>query len=336
MLFFSQQQYLVYILSGAVLIFLVYLYSTGRKRMWLSRFGGLDILQSFSRIPNTTQNIMKGLMVSISFCGLCMVLIGPKWQTIEEYQEMEGMEIVFVLDVSLSMLAEDVKPNRLQRAKIEMESLIKGLENDYLGLVVFAGRAFSMLPYLTTDYDSIYLRILRMINENYSRFVPYGTNVGNALLLAIESFSEEEREKVIIFLTDGEEQLSVRSQVAEAVKMLMERKDISVYLIGIGDPLKASPIPKKDKNGHVTGFEIDFEDNTIMTKPDPELLQEIADVTGGTYIHDATGDELKSIFEGVISDHRKVLGTKTRNTVKDVSQYFLGAALLLLVIFLLL
>jgi len=304
--------------------------------MWLSRFGGLDILQSFSRIPNTTQNIMKGLMVSISFCGLCMVLIGPKWQTIEEYQEMEGMEIVFVLDVSLSMLAEDVNPNRLQRAKIEMESLIKGLENDYLGLVVFAGRAFSMLPYLTTDYDSIYLRILRMINENYSRFVPYGTNVGNALLLAIESFSEEEREKVIIFLTDGEEQLSVRSQVAEAVKMLMERKDISVYLIGIGDPLKASPIPKKDKNGHVTGFEIDFEDNTIMTKPDPELLQEIADVTCGTYIHDATGDELKSIFEGVISDHRKVLGTKTRNTVKDVSQYFLGAALLLLVIFLLL
>ena len=336
MLFFSQQQYLVYILSGAVLIFLVYLYSTGRKRMWLSRFGGLDILQSFSRIPNTTQNIMKGLMVSISFCGLCMVLIGPKWQTIEEYQEMEGMEIVFVLDVSLSMLAEDVNPNRLQRAKIEMESLIKGLENDYLGLVVFAGRAFSMLPYLTTDYDSIYLRILRMINENYSRFVPYGTNVGNALLLAIESFSEEEREKVIIFLTDGEEQLSVRSQVAEAVKMLMERKDISVYLIGIGDPLKASPIPKKDKNGHVTGFEIDFEDNTIMTKPDPELLQEIADVTGGTYIHDATGDELKSIFEGVIADHRKILGTKTRNTVKDVSQYFLGAALLLLVIFLLL
>ena len=336
MLFFSQQQYLVYILSGAVLIFLVYLYSTGRKRMWLSRFGGLDILQSFSRIPNTMQNIMKGLMVSISFCGLCMVLIGPKWQTIEEYQEMEGMEIVFVLDVSLSMLAEDVNPNRLQRAKIEMESLIKGLENDYLGLVVFAGRAFSMLPYLTTDYDSIYLRILRMINENYSRFVPYGTNVGNALLLAIESFSEEEREKVIIFLTDGEEQLSVRSQVAEAVKMLMERKDISVYLIGIGDPLKASPIPKKDKNGHVTGFEIDFEDNTIMTKPDPELLQEIADVTGGTYIHDATGDELKSIFEGVIADHRKVLGTKTRNTVKDVSQYFLGAALLLLVIFLLL
>ncbi len=336
MLFFSQQQYLIYILSGVVLIFLVYLYSAGRKSLWLKRFGGLDILQGFSRIPNATQNITKGLIISASFCCLCMVLVGPKWQTIEEYQEEEGMEIVFVLDVSLSMLAEDVKPNRLQRAKIEMENLIKGLENDYLGLVVFAGRAFSMLPYLTTDYDSIYLRILHMINENYSRFVPYGTNVGNALLLAIESFSKEEREKVIIFLTDGEEQLAVRSQVAEAVKMMMERKDISVYLIGIGDPVKASPIPKKDKNGHVTGYEIDFEDNTIMTKPDPELLQEIADVTGGTYIHDATGAELESIFEGVLSDHRNILGVKTRNVVKDVSQYFLGGVLLLLVIFLLL
>ncbi len=336
MLFFTQGQNLVYIIFGTLLITLVYLYSTGRKRRWLNRCGGLEMLQRFSRIPNAARNVMKSIMVSASFCGLCMVLIGPKWQTTEEYNEKEGMEIVFVLDVSLSMLAEDVKPNRLQRAKIEMENLIKGLENDYLGLVVFAGRAYSMLPFLTTDYDSIYLRILRMINENYARFVPYGTNVGNALLLAIESFSKVEREKVIIFLTDGEEQLAVRSQVAEAVKMLMERKDISVYLIGIGDPMTASPIPKKDKNGRTAGYELDMEGDTIMTKPNPELLQEIADITGGTYIHDATGDELKGIFRSVVDEHRQITGTKTRSTVKDVSQYFLGGALLLLAIFLLL
>ena len=336
MLFFSQEQNLIYILLGAALIFLVYLYSTGRKRKWLKSFGGLGILQRFSRIPNTIRNVMKGLAVSVSFCGLCMVLIGPKWQTTEEYLQKEGMEIVFVLDVSLSMLAEDVEPNRLQRAKIEMEGLIKDLENDYLGLVVFAGRAFSMLPYLTTDYDSIYLRILHMINENYARFVPYGTNVGNALLIAIESFSKEDREKVIIFLTDGEEQLAVRSQVAEAVKMLMERKDIAVYLIGIGDPLEYSPIPLKDKNGHTTGYEVNMEGETIMTKPDPELLQEIAEITGGTYIHDATGDELNDIFRGVIEKHRKVVGVKTRNIVKDASQPFLGGALVFLILFLLL
>lgn len=336
MLFFTQEQYLVYIIFGVLLILFVYLYSTGRKRRWINSFGGLEILQRFSRIPGITSNVMKGVMVSVTFCCLFIVLIEPKWQTTEEYDEKEGMEIVFVLDVSLSMLAEDVMPNRLQRAKIEMENLINGLENDYLGLVVFAGRAFSMLPYLTTDYDSIYLRILRMINENYARFVPYGTNVGNALLLAIESFSREKREKVIIFLTDGEEQLAVRSQVAEAVKMLMERKDISVYLIGIGDPMVASPIPKKDNNGHTIGYELDMEGGTIMTKPDQRLLQEIADITGGTYIHDASGDELKDIFSGVIDEHRKITGIKTRSTVKDVSQYFLGSALLFLTVFLLL
>ena len=336
MLFFSHEQYLTYIYSSVVLIFLVYLYSSGKKRKWLKDFGGLSMLQRFSKIPPTARNIIKGFMVSASFCGLCMVLLGPKWQTTEEYYEKEGMEIVFVLDVSLSMLAEDIKPNRLQRAKIEMENLIKDLENDYLGLVVFAGHAFSMLPYLTMDYDSIFLRILHMVNENYARFVPYGTNVGNALLIAIESFSNVKREKVLIFLTDGEEQLAVRSQVAEAVKMLMERKDISIYLIGIGDPLKASPIPKKDKEGHIIGYEVDMEGETITTKPNPALLREIATLTGGTYIHDATGDELENIFRGVIEKHRKIIGLKTRNIVKDISQHFLGGSLFFLAIFLLL
>jgi Ca-activated chloride channel homolog len=336
MLFFSHEQYLTYIFAGAVFIFLIYLYSSRKKRKWLKNFGGINMLQRFSKIPLATRNIIKGFMVSASLCGLCMVLLGPKWQTTEEYYEKEGMEIVFVLDVSLSMLAEDIKPNRLQRAKIEMENLIKDLENDYLGLVVFAGRAFSMLPYLTMDYDSIFLRILHMVNENYARFVPYGTNVGNALLLAIESFSNVKREKVLIFLTDGEEQLAVRSQVAEAVKMLMERKDISIYLIGIGDPLEASPIPKKDKDGHTIGYEIDTEGEIIKTKPDPSLLREIATLTGGKYIHDATGDELKDIFRGVIEKHRKIIGVKTRNIVRDISQHFLGGSLLLLAIFLLL
>jgi Ca-activated chloride channel family protein len=92
----------------------------------------------------------------------------------------------------------------------------------------------------------------------------------------------------------------------------------------------------KDKNGHTTGFEVDMAGETIMTKPDPELLQEIAEITGGTYIHDATGDELKDIFRGVVEKHRKVVGVKTRNIVQDVSQYFLGGSLIFLTLFLLL
>lgn len=336
MLFFSHEQYIIYICIVSGIAFLLYLYSAKRKRKWLKEFGKRGILERFSKIPHTLSNIIKGAAACTALSCLCLVLLGPKWQTTEEYYEKEGMEIVFVLDVSLSMLAEDVKPNRLQKAKIEIESLLNDLENDYVGLVVFAGRAFSMLPYLTTDYDKIFLRILHMINENYARFIPYGTNVGNAFLVAISSFSKIKREKVLIFLTDGEEQLAVRSQVAEAVKMLMERKDISVYMIGIGDPNKYSKVPKKDKNGQTTGYEVDLEGEIITTKPDPFLLRDIAKLTGGKYIHDATGDELKNIFRDVVERHQKIIGVKSKNIVKDVSQHFLGGSLLLLALFLLL
>ena len=131
-----------------------------------------------------------------------------------------------MLDVSISMLAEDVKPNRLQRAKTEIARLVQGLEGDRVGLVVFAARAFSLLPYPTNDYERVFLRILNMINENYVRFVPYGTNIGNAFILAMDTFSKENSKKVMIFLTDGEEQIITRSQIAEAVKLLLRRGEI--------------------------------------------------------------------------------------------------------------
>ncbi|MCP5004186.1 MAG: VWA domain-containing protein [Planctomycetes bacterium] len=336
MLFFSYGQYKTCVLIAAIVVFLAYVYAAIRKRGWLKGFGRLGMLGTFSRIPLTVRNVCKGGAVSCALCCFGLVLLSPKWQTTEEYYETEGLEIVFVIDVSLSMLAEDVKPNRLQRAKIEIENLLKELENDYVGLVVFAGRAFAMLPYLTTDYDRIFLRILHMINENYARFVPYGTNVGNALLVAISSFSKIDREKILIFLTDGEERLSVRSQVDEAVKMLMERKDISVYLIGVGDTYEFASIPKKDKYGQTIGYECDTDGAIIKTRPDPALLNDIAKVTGGKYIHDETGEELKEIFLGVVEKHKKILGVKKRNVVKDVSQHILCCGLLFLMLCLLL
>jgi len=258
---------------------------------------------------------------------LGLVVLQPKWQTTHDHYEKEGLEIVFVLDVSISMLAEDVKPNRLQRAKMEIANLVHGLEEDRVGLVVFAARAFSLLPYPTNDYDRVFLRILNMINENYVRFVPYGTNIGNAFILAMNTFSKDNAKKVMILLTDGEEQIITRSQVAEAVKLLLERRDIAIYVVGIGDSKKASPIPKRDKDGNVTGYEITEDGETIYTKPNPTFLREITEMVGGTYQHDATGDELKHIFEQVIEKHKNIIGVKKKTIIRDVSQYFLGGAL---------
>lgn len=333
MLFFNYEEYsiVVYALSG--LIFILYLFLYQRKSAWLKAFGQRSLINRFSKIPKIHRNILKGICISAACCTLGLVILQPKWQTTQDHYEKEGLEIVFVLDVSISMLAEDVKPNRLQRAKTEISHLVQGLEGDRVGLVVFAARAFSLLPYPTNDYERVFLRILNMINENYVRFVPYGTNIGNAFILAMNTFSKEATKKVMILLTDGEEQIMTRSQVAEAVKLLLERKDITIYVVGIGDPQKASPIPKRDKEGNVTGYEITEEGETIYTKPNPAFLREIAEMVGGTYQHDATGNELRHIFEQVLEKHKNIVGVKKKNIIKEVSQYFLGGVLALLALY---
>ncbi len=271
--------------------------------------------------------------MSAACCALGLVVLQPKWQTTKEQYEKEGLEIVFVLDVSISMLAEDVSPNRLQRAKMEISHLVRRLEGDRVGLIVFAARAFSLLPYPTNDYERVFLRILNMINENYVRFVPYGTNIGNAFILAMNSFSTENAKKVIILLTDGEEQIITRSQVAEAVKLLLEKREIAIYVVGIGDPQKASPIPKRDPEGNVTGYEVTEVGETIYTKPNPAFLREITEMVGGDYRHDATGNELRHIFEQVLEKNKNIVGIKKKTLIKDVYQYFLGGALALLALY---
>ncbi|HHT9110272.1 MAG TPA: VWA domain-containing protein, partial [Candidatus Brocadiaceae bacterium] len=308
MLFFNYEKYqiIVYVISGLVFFLYVYLYQ--RKTAWLRAFGQKALINRFSKIPKIHRNLLKGAGISAACCMLGLTVLQPKWQTTRDQYEKEGLEIIFVLDVSISMLAEDIKPNRLQRAKMEIANLVQGLDGDRVGLVVFAARAFSLLPYPTNDYERVFLRILNMINENYVRFVPYGTNIGNALILAMDSFSKEYAKKVIILLTDGEEQIITRSQAAEAVKLLMERKDIAIYVVGIGNPQTPSTIPKRNKEGVVTGYELTEDGEIIYTKPNPKFLKEISDMVGGTYQHDATGDELKHIFEQVVEKNKHIIG----------------------------
>lgn len=332
MLVFNYEEYLWPVGLICLAIFLFYVYSYLRKRRWLKDFGSIELIAKESRVPWAIRDVIKGLAISLAAAGLALVLLGPKWLTTEEEYEREGMEIVFALDVSLSMLADDIKPNRLQRAKMEIENLVGELHNDHLGLVVFAGKAFSLLPYLTRDYEYIFLKVLNLVKENYSRFVPYGTNIGNALLISMDVFSDKPNEKVLILLTDGEEQLAVRSQVAEAVKLLLEKKSISLYMIGIGDPNKVARIPKKDKYGSIIGYEKDQDGKIIETRPNPSFLMEVAQLTGGSYVHDATGEELRNIFKTAIEKHRKVIGIRMKNVLIDVSQHFLAAVVLLLVL----
>ena len=145
MLFFNYEEYkgIVYALSG--IVFLLYLFLYRRKAVWLKAFGQKAFINRFSKIPTLCRNLLKGMSMSAACCALGLVILQPLWQTTYDHYEKEGLEIVFVLDVSVSMLAEDVKPNRLERAKMEISNLVRGLDEDRVGLVVFAGRAFSLL-----------------------------------------------------------------------------------------------------------------------------------------------------------------------------------------------
>ncbi len=332
MLVFDNEAYLWHVATICSAVFLLYLYSYWRKRWWLKDFGSIELIAKESRIPWAFSDVLKGLFVSLAVAGLALVLLGPKWLTTEEQYEHEGMEIVFALDVSLSMLADDVKPNRLHRAKMEIKNLVGELQDDQLGLVVFAGKAFSLLPYLTRDHELIFLRVLDLIKEKYSRFVPYGTNIGNALLISLETFSDKPNEKLLILLTDGEEQVAVRSQVAEAVRIILEKKNISLYMIGIGDPGRATRIPRKDKHGVTVGYEKDQDGKVIKTQPNPAFLKEVVELTGGSYTHDATGEELQAIFKSAIEKHRKIVGIRKKNILIDASRHLLAAATMFLVL----
>jgi Ca-activated chloride channel family protein len=330
MLVFLHEEYLWLVGLLGLGVFLLYLFNLWRKQAWLKGFGRLELLLQGGKIPGVLRNCTRGLFISLALAGLAMVLLGPQWLTTEERYEKEGLEIVFALDVSLSMLAEDVKPNRLQRAKTEIANLVGELQEDHLGMVVFAGKAFSLLPYLTQDYERVFLRTLSLINESYARFVPYGTNIGNALMLALDVFSNKPNKKVLILLTDGEEQIAVRSQVAEAVKILLEKKHISLYMIGIGDPSVFSRIPHRDSSGRAVGYERDMEGKVIETRPNPAFLSEIAQLTGGKYVHDATGGELKHLFRKAIEEQRKVVGIRPQKVFIDLSRHFLGGVLVFL------
>lgn len=307
-----------------IAIYIWYIYHTKKN---LKKLGDASLINKLipevSKAKKTTKFILFLFGLSFLILGICNLQTGSKIQDVKR----EGADIMICLDVSNSMLAQDLSPNRLERAKIAIENMIDKLEGDRLGIIVFAGEAYVQLP-ITTDYGAAKL-FLESIN---TRIVPVqGTNIADAINKAVESFGRDEgKNKAIVVITDGENNEDASASAVDAAAEA-GKKNIVVNTIGVGSE-SGVPIPNII-DGVVSGYKKDKEGNTIVTKLDAKILQEIAAETNGVYVQASSSDVgLDAILDKIAELDKKQLESKMYTDYEDQFQWFLGAALLFLVI----
>ena len=241
-----------------------------------------------------------------------------------EEVKREGVDLMIAIDLSNSMLAEDLQPNRLMRAKQSISKLIDRLDGDRIGLIVFAGDAYVQLP-ITTDYSAAKL-FLSTINTS---IVPtQGTAIGKAIELSIKSFDlENDQNKAIIVITDGE------NHEDDAIEKAKEAQELGIFVhtIGMGST-EGGPIPIKNRYGSITSYQKDRDGNTIITNLNEGMLKQIAQSGGGSYIRaNSTQSGLNALFKEINKMEKKEIGAKVFTDYKDRFQWFIGLAIILLI-----
>jgi len=324
---FKQMLYLTPILLVFLLIVFVVAFRKRRKRLEL--FLDKKLIPSMVD-PNTFKlKRLKALFLFLSFVFFFLALSRPQWGAKLEKVTRKGLDIIVAVDTSLSMAAEDFSPNRLEKAKHEISSLIDILKGDRIGILTFAGTSFMQCP-LTMDYDAAKM-YLDLVNFN-SIPVP-GTAIAKAIKTAIKSFNQKElKHKVLILITDGEDHVGKPVEEAQNAK----KEGIVIYTIGIGST-SGEPIPVRDENGNLNGYKKDRQGNVVMSRLDETTLEKIALTTGGKYYHASSGElELKKIYEDIGKMEKKKLKSSMLNKYQDKFDWFLipGLIFLLLEMFL--
>ncbi len=311
------------LLYGLIPLFLLMVYYSKWKSKAFKSFGEGLVKKGLIPFYSKSRENLKFLLIFLCITSMIIGISNPQIGTKMEEVKREGVDLMIALDLSNSMLAEDIKPNRLERARQAISRLIDKLEGDRIGLIVFAGDAYVQLP-ITTDYSAAKL-FLSTVNTN---IVPsQGTAIGKAIDLSIRSFDMENgQNKAIIIITDGENH---EDDALEQAKLANE-KDVFVHTLGMGLS-KGGPIPIYNKYGNNAGYRKDKEGNTIISKLNEQMLQEIASSGNGTYVRaNNTQAGLSTLFSEINKMEKKEIGTMVFTDYKDRFQLFLSIALLLL------
>jgi Ca-activated chloride channel family protein len=310
-----------------VFIILYWLLNRWRKRV-LASYGSLAIIQQLFPDVSASKRTWKFILFTLAFALVIIGIVNPQVGTKLEEVKRKGADLMICLDVSNSMNAEDLQPNRLEKAKQAISKLINKLEGDRVGVIVFGGEAYVQLP-ITTDYSAAKL-FLESINTD---MIPtQGTAIGNAINLAVESFGKDEgKNKAIVVITDGENHEDDAIKAAEAAA----EKGITIHTIGMGSA-DGAPIPVY--RGTVReGYRKDNQGNTVVTKLNEQVLQEIAATGNGIYVRATNADAgLNNVLDAIDKLEKKQFDSKMYSDYEDRFQWFIAAAVLLLLIELLL
>jgi Ca-activated chloride channel family protein len=295
-----------------------------RKRA-LAQFGDLALVQKLSASLNRRARVTKSALAVSSIAFLVLALARPQFGTRVETVRSQGQDVMVALDVSRSMLAEDVAPNRLERARLEIMRILQRLDGDRIGFVAFAGNAFVQSP-LTVDYGAAAL----FLNAMSPDLIPLqGTNLGEALTVALDAFEEGTRgSRVLIVVTDGEDH---EGEIEDALKRALE-EGVQIHTVGIGS-LDGVPIPDFSASGERLGFIRDEEGSVVTTRLDESTLERVAEASGGRYFPAlGSGANLDPLIEEITGGEGRELEAREITRFDEQFQIFLGFALVLLLL----
>lgn len=322
-MYYANANYFSMIFFSMLILIVFFIWVMRRRRKLLERFVDRNLLNDMTGSASTARKTVKIIMMITAFFLMMVALARPQWGFEWEEIKRSGLDMLIAIDVSKSMLATDVKPNRLERSKFAVKDLIRKLNGDRVGLIAFAGTAFLQCP-LTIDYNGFALTL----DDLSPTTIPKGgTAISSAIDEAIEAFKGPEKKyKVMVIITDGEDLEGDAVATARKAANL----GIKIYCIGVGS-VEGELISVVDEGGR-RGYLADRSGNAVKSRLNEDILKQIAISTGGSYVH-ATQSEfgLTLLYDKSISRlEKKDIESKMRKHYQERFQIFLAIALALL------
>ncbi len=313
-----------WVLAIIPVIILLFLVLQFWKKHAQKKFADKKLLKKLSPNQSLFKSVLKLIVICLALVSISIALVNPKVGTKLETVKREGVDIVFAVDVSKSMLAEDIAPNRLEKSKQLVTQIINNLASDRVGIIAYAGKAFPQLP-ITTDYASAKMFLQNMNTDMLSS---QGTAINEAIELAKTYYDDDEQtNRVLIIISDGEDHSEEAANVAQEAS----EEGIRIFTIGVGD-IKGGPIPIK-RDGVVLNYKKDNNGETVITRLNEETLKTIANEANGVYINGKnTNDVVENIRDILNKMDKKEFEAKQFADFKDQFQWFLVFAIALLFI----